>query len=113
MKSFDDLRLGVERPYIWKDRPDSIIAGRVVQKLGCVCGERPGECQQSLVLSVLNRYAFPGGRGEAHQREISQLKLRDQLVKIFRKRVVVVASGWLARLAEDSAVVGDDPVTRI
>ena len=42
-----------------------------------------------------------------------RLKLRDQLVQILGERVVVVAGGRLAGLAEASAVVGDDPVTRI
>jgi hypothetical protein len=32
------------------------------------------------------------------QGKISQLKLGDQLVKVFRKRVVVVTYGLLARL---------------
>ena len=42
-----------------------------------------------------------------------QLEAGDQLVKILCKRVVVLAGGWLAGLAEASAVVGNDSVTRI
>ena len=42
-----------------------------------------------------------------------QLKLGDQLVKIFSERIVVVARGWLARLSEASAVVGNDSVTGV
>ena len=56
---------------------------------------------------------FAPSHGETDQDEISQLELGDQFVKVFRKRVVGVACGWLARLAEASAVIGDDPVTRI
>ena len=41
-----------------------------------------------------------------------QLELGDQLVKVLWERVVVVARGRLAGLAEASAVVGNDPVTR-
>ena len=39
--------------------------------------------------------------------------LSDQLVKVLCERVVIVACGRLAGLAEASAVVGNDPVTRI
>ena len=42
-----------------------------------------------------------------------QLELGDQLVKVLCERVVAVACGRLAGLAEASAVVSDDPVTRI
>jgi hypothetical protein len=40
-----------------------------------------------------------------------RLELGNQLVKVLCKRVVVVAFGRLAGLAEASAVVGNDPVT--
>src|SRR5882672_10486252 len=56
---------------------------------------------------------FAPSHREADQDEVSQLKLGDQLVKVFYKRVVVVASGRLAGFAEAPAIVGDDPVTRI
>src|SRR5271157_2074227 len=36
----------------------------------------------------------------------------DQLAEVLRERIVVVAGGRLAGLAEASAVVGNDPVTR-
>jgi hypothetical protein len=42
-----------------------------------------------------------------------QLELGEQLVKVFCERVVVVACGRLAGLAEASAVVGNDSVTSI
>jgi hypothetical protein len=49
--------------------------------------------------------------GEAHQAEVAQLELGEQCVKVLCEGVVVVAGGRLARLAEASSVVGDDPET--
>src|SRR6266849_5214492 len=56
---------------------------------------------------------FAPSHGEADQGEISQFKLGDQLVKVLREGVVVVAGGRLTGFAKASAVVGDDTVTRI
>src|SRR5207245_10611166 len=49
---------------------------------------------------------------ETDKCEITQVELRYDLVQVFGESVVVVADRWLAGLAEPSAVVGDDTVTR-
>ena len=41
-----------------------------------------------------------------------QFELRHEFVQVLGEGVVVVAAGGLARLAEPSAIVGDDAVTR-
>src|ERR1700693_2896418 len=56
---------------------------------------------------------FAATHGKTNQREFTQFKMRDQFVQVLGKRVVVVARGWLAGLAETSAVICDDAVSRV
>ncbi len=51
---------------------------------------------------------FPSTHGEPNQRELAQMEVTDELMEVFGKSVVVVARAWLARLAETTAVIGND-----
>jgi hypothetical protein len=65
--------------------------------------------------TVISQVAFDlaCSHGDADQNKIALIELGDQLVKVLCERVVVVACGWLAGLAEASSVLGDDPITSL
>ena len=68
--------------------------------------DRLGHAFRSVFADVAGHFA--AAHGKADQGEIAKVELGDQLVQIFGKSVVVVAGGWLARLAESATIVGDD-----
>src|ERR1019366_5940703 len=55
---------------------------------------------------------FAATHGETDQRKFMQFKLRHDLVQVLGESIIVVSRRWLAGLAESSAVIGDDTVTR-
>src|SRR5664280_3020094 len=64
--------------------------------------------------SVFRKVArhFATTHRETDQCEIAELELRHEFVQVLSEGVVVVAGSWLAGLAESSAVIGDDTVSR-
>src|SRR2546426_502315 len=71
--------------------------------------------EENAVRAVLANVAghLTAAHGEADEGEVTKVELRHELVQILGKRVVVVAGRRPAGLPEPSAVVGDDPVTRV
>src|ERR1019366_508404 len=65
--------------------------------------------------SVFRKVArhFATTHRETDQCEIDELELRNEFVQVLGEGVVVVADSWLAGLAEPSAVIRDDTVSRL
>src|SRR5258708_21701906 len=53
---------------------------------------------------------FAATHREADERAVMQVQFADKFVQVLGERVVVIAGGWLAGLAESPAVVGDHAV---
>ena len=51
-------------------------------------------------------------QGEADERELTTVELRDQLLQSLGERVGVIADARPVGAAEAATVIGDDPVTR-
>jgi hypothetical protein len=72
---------------------------------GAACAARAISSTEARDLTAAHR--------ESHEREVLQREMGKQLAEVFGERIVVVAVGRLARLAEAPAVVGDDAMARV